>query len=619
MSGLLRGIYRIFCIIREFVVSLFFILFVLLCFALISLFQEQKQNEQPPFQQGALMLNLDGYLADNRDEQSELYRQLQSELGNSTDPFKISTFDVVQAIHYAQNDDRITGLVLELGYFDGGDQASLSFIGEALEAFKESGKPVIAIGEYYSQQQYFLASFADKIFLNKAGFVELTGLSYSTLYFKSLLEKIEAKPHIFRVGSYKSAVEPFIRDDMSPEAKQNASQWLNTLWKNFSEQVAKNREIEAENVVPPVADYLRKYREVKGDDAQYAFNQRLVTQLATSDEIQRALVAEFGEDSDGSYQRIDFFSYAEQLPDRFSSDSANKIAVINIEGEIVFGHSDEHTAGSDTIIPLLRQARLDDEVKGVILRINSPGGSAIASELIRQEAEAVQKAGKPVVASMGGMAASGGYWIAATSDYIVADPSTITGSIGIFGLAVTFENSAKKLGISEDGVATSVLANQSEFKTLPKEQGEMLQISIENGYQRFLELVSRGRNLPINEVDKLAQGQVWLGSKAHSLGLVDELGDFNTAYSTIVQLINAERLASHQPEIETLNVQWLTEPKEDFLESVLGSFKQQISLQLAKQLHLPLAQKLQEPLGLLSRFNDPKQTYLYCLNCGTVK
>lgn len=620
MSAFFRGLCRLFCVVRDAVVSFFFVLFVLVCFSVMSLLQSQSKNEPPAFEKGALMLNLDGYLADNHDEQSELYRTLQSELGGSSEPLKISTFDVVRAIRKAENDDRITGIVLELGYFDGADLPALEFVGSALNEFKRSGKPIFAIGEYFTQQQYFLASFADKIFLNQAGFVEITGLSYSTLYFKSLLEKIEAQPHIFRVGTYKSAVEPFIRDDMSPEAKKNASLWLNQLWQNFSQKVIENRQLaNTQHLLPPAAEFLHQYREVKGDDAQYALKQKWVTHIATSDEIQRELVAQFGEDDDGSYQRIDFFSYTEHLSDRFDVQSANKIAVINIEGEIVFGTSDEHTAGSDTIIPLLREARLDDDIQAVILRINSPGGSAIASELIRQEAEAIQKAGKPVVASMGGMAASGGYWIAATSDKIIASPSTITGSIGIFGLAMTFEKTAKKLGINEDGVATSVFANQSEFKTLPKEQGELIQISIENGYQRFLELVARGRGMTVEAVDNIAQGQVWLGQEAHSHRLVDELGDFDLAYGITVELINQQREANNQPTTDQFSVQWLTEPQEDFVQNLLNGFKQQITLQFAKQLNLPMAKKLQEPLGLLSRFNDPKQSYLYCLNCGTVK
>lgn len=619
MLTLFKHLYRVFCFVREVVVSLIFILFVLACFALAGFWGNKNQKAEPLFEKGALMLNLDGYLADNHDEFSELSRLLQSELGGSSEPLKISTFDVVQAIRAAQYDDRITGLVLDLGYFDGGDYPSLEYVGTEIERFKESGKPVIAVGEYFTQQQYYLASFADKIYLNRAGFVDLHGLSYNNLYFKSLFEKIEAEPHIFRVGTYKSAVEPFIRDDMSPEARKNAVLWLSQLWKNVSERVQNNRKLPNATLVPSAAEYLQAFRAAKGDDGEYALAQKWVTELTTTDEMRRALIEQFGEDQDGSYQHIDFFSYMSQVPDRFDVHSSNKIAVINIEGEIVFGGSDDSSAGSDSIVPLLRQARLDKDVQGVILRINSPGGSAIASELIRQEAEAIQKAGKPVVTSMGGMAASGGYWIASTSDKIIASPSTITGSIGIFGLSVTFQKTAQNIGLYEDGIATSFLADQSELKPLSKEQGEVIQLSIENGYQRFLELVSRGRGIPLKQVDKLAQGQVWLGNSAKEHGLVDSLGDFGDAYDTLSGLINQKRQANQQAEIETFDVQWLIEEPSDLLNALFQELSLSLRTQLAQHFNLPLQQKLREPLGLLSKFNDPKHSYLYCLNCGTVK
>lgn len=616
MVAFLKGVYRVFRFVRESVINLFFILFVLVCVAVLS---NLPQPSSSSFQQGALQLNLDGYLADNHDEFDEFYRLVQSEVSGNSEPLKISTFDVVRAIAKAKQDERITGLVLDLGYFEGGDLPSLEFVGREILSFKQSGKPVIAVGEYYDQAQYFLASFADKIYLNRAGFVDLYGLSYSNLYFKSLFEKIEAVPHIFRVGTYKSAVEPFIRDDMSPEAKENAALWLNTKWQQTAARIAENRGIAPENVVPQQEDYLSQFRQANGDDAQFALNRGLVSELADGSAIRQALIKQFGEADDGSYRRIDFFSYAAELPDRFKVESNAKIAVVNIEGEIVFGESSENSAGSDTIVRLLREAEKDNNIKGVILRINSPGGSAVASELIRQQAEAVQKAGKPVVVSMGGMAASGGYWIAATSDKIIASPSSLTGSIGIFGLSVSFEQTAKKLGVTEDGIATSPLANQSALKALPPLQAELIQLSIERGYQRFLELVSQGRKMPVDTVDRIAQGQVWLGSQAQTHGLVDELGDFNTAYQQITELVNQQRQANGQPPLEYLKTEWLAEPQGSLLNRLTGSVRLQARALAADLFGFALPASVREPLGLLSQFNDPKQSYLYCLNCGEVK
>lgn len=603
--------------VRECVMNFVFVIFVLICFSVVSLFTSGDKNERKQANlSGALVLNLDGYLADNRDEFGEFYRLLKSELGEN-EPIKISTFDVVRALMKAEKDPNITGLVIDLAYFQGGDIPSLQFVGQAIKDFKRSGKPVIAVGEYFSQKQYYLASFADQIYLNKAGAVDLQGLSYANLYFKALFDKIEAVPHIFRVGTYKSAVEPFLRNDMSPEARQNATSWLNVLWHNFRQDIADNRQIAVQEVLPIEADYLVKYRQAKGDEAQFALNQKWVTQLASNDEIQALLVKQFGSDGEDGYNRVDFFDYFENLPDRFNINQAETIAVINVEGEIIWGESDESSAGSDTIVSQLREARQNDKVSGVILRINSPGGSAMASELIRQEVTAIQKAGKPVVASMGGMAASGGYWIAATSDAIVASPTTLTGSIGIFGLAVTFEKTAQKVGVAEDGVTTSALASSSAFKTLSKMQGELIQTSIDNGYERFLALVAEGRKMSRGEVDKVAQGQVWSGEQAKTFGLVDQLGDFNTAYLVMADLLNQKK----GEQTGDYPVKWISEKDPNFLKGLMRSFKLQARINIADWFGLPLVtqRKIAEPIGLINNFKDPKNQYLYCLNCGSVQ
>ncbi|QIW16179.1 signal peptide peptidase SppA [Pasteurellaceae bacterium RH1A] len=621
MLEALKVLCKILRCIREGVMSLFFILFVMFCFSLASLFgsDEGGASKRPAgFSQGALLLNLDGYLADNHDEFGDFRRLLKSELGDD-EPAKISTFDVVQALAQAKYDDQITGLVLDLSRFKGGDLASLTFLGKEIQDFKKANKPVIAIGEAYSQAQYYLASFADQILLNPAGFVELEGLNYSTLYFKSLLDKIEAVPHIFRVGTYKSAVEPFIRDDMSAEARKNTSLWVNQLWANMKEQIAQNRQLKPEDLVPAPARYLELFKAAQGDTAQYALKQGLVSRLAGYQAMRQSLIEQFGEDDEGEFKHIDFNDYSSQLSDRFKVRAPHKIAIINVEGAIIWGESDEGSAGSDTVISLLRQAREDETVRGVILRINSPGGSAMASELIRQEVDELQAAGKPVVASMGGTAASGGYWIAATSDKIIASPNTITGSIGIFGLMVTFEKTAKNLGIHQDGVATSPLAGTSVLKSLNKEQGQIIQVSIEEGYDRFLNLVSRGRNMSKAEVDKVAQGQVWTGQQAFELGLVDKLGDFDLAYQELKDLINQARKTQGQPDIEQFRPQWFVEQDDSLFGGLMRGLKPSIQLSLANLLDLPLAQALDKQTQTLKQFNDPKQTYLYCLNCGRME
>lgn len=621
MLTFLKGLYRLFRCLRELTISLFFILFVLGFWLLLSLLSHDSSDKEAPqtFQQGALRLNLDGYLADNHDELGDFHRLLRNELGSAQESYKISTFDVVRSIKKASKDQRITGIVLDLSYFEGGDTPSLQFVGEALKQFKQSGKPVIATGELFSQKQYHLASFADQIYLNRAGMVELVGLSYSNLYFKSLFDKIEAVPHVFRVGTYKSAVEPFLRDDMSDEARENATRWLNQLWRQIRQDIAHNRGLNAETLVPVSTRYIEQFRKAKGDEAQFALQQGWVTETLTGLQIQNKLAEQFGQDPKKGYRYIDYFDYASTLSDRFNLEAQDKIAVINVEGEIVWGEGDENSAGSDQIVALLNQAREDDSVRGLILRVNSPGGSAVGSELIRQAVEDLQQAGKPVVVSMGGMAASGGYWISATADKIIASPSTLTGSIGIFGLALNFEKTAKKLGVHQDGVSTSPLATQSVLKPLGKEQAELIQISIEHGYDKFIELVAKGRKMDKATVDKLAQGQIWLGESAFEHGLVDHLGDFDEAYRVLKDIINTQRKDANQAELAQLPVQWLSQSNDDLLGQIVKDLKLQSSLGISELIEQIFQVKSHYEFDIQQRFNDPKQLYLYCLNCGYVK
>lgn len=616
MMKLLRGIYQIFRWVREFTVTVVFLLFALAFFAFISLWSSAENKTRPvDFTQGALRLDLAGYLADNHDEFGDLRRILKSEVGGYESE-KISVFDVVRVIKKAQKDPKITGIVLELSKFEGGDLPSLRFIAKALNGFKAE-KPLIAVGESYSQSQYYLAMVADEIWLNQAGSVDLQGMSYSNLYYKSLFDKIEATPHIFRVGTYKSAVEPFMRNDMSPEAKANAERWLGLMWEGYTKAVSVSRQIDQKNVLPVFDDYLTAYKNAKGSEAEYALNAKLVTHIGTAAEMRRMLQNKFGKDEEGRYNHIGYFDYAATLSDRFDVPAADKIAVVNVEGAIVSGVSDEQNAGSNSIVKQINRARNDKSVRGLILRVNSPGGSAVASELIRQEVEAAQQGGLPVVVSMGGMAASGGYWISATADKIIASPDTLTGSIGIFGLAVTFEKTAKNLGVSQDGIATSPLAEFSSFKTLTSEQSRFLQTSVDFGYQRFLKLVAKGRKMPVDSVDKVAQGQVWLGFDAHKKGLVDQLGDFDDAYLALSRLINERRQAKNQPTIERFATQWFIDEDSSLFGAFMRDFKLNVKTYVAQWLGLP--NRVKETVSPLAQFNDPKQLYLLCESCGRVK
>ena len=477
-----KYIWRALNFIRDLVMNIVFLIFVLVLLSVIGIMLGVDKQEKVALNgdQGALFLNLDGYLADNRDDQSDL-KNLLKELENQNILQQYSTFDVVYAIDSASQDDRIRGLVLDLNFFEGGDLPALEYVGEAIENFKESGKQVIAYADNYNQAQYFLASYADEIYMNPIGAVSIEGLAQENLYYKDMLDKLEVNPHVFRVGAYKSAVEPYLRNDMSDEARANLQRWLNVMWNNYKQQVAENREIKQSAVAPDAQTYLTELKALKGDTTAYVKQRKLVTGVMDRFNFDKKLTALFGEDKDHQPKMVDYDTYLATLPDRILGDTENKIAVVNVEGAIIDGASDEENVGGDTIAELLRQAYDDEQVKGLVLRVNSPGGSAFASEVIRQELTHLQQAGKPVVVSMGGMAASGGYWISSTADYIVADKNTITGSIGIFAVLPTFEKTIKKIGVTADGVKTSDLALVSLFSPLSSPLNDIIQLEIEHG------------------------------------------------------------------------------------------------------------------------------------------
>ena len=617
MFRVLKLCWKALCFIRDLVMNVVFLGFVLLLMAIISFSSDGKKSTTLT-EEGGLLLNLDGYLADNRDETLR-WQDALSELNGEYVPRKISTFDVVSAIEYAQQDPQIKGLVLDLNHFEGADLPALDFIGATINRFKESGKPVIAYADNYTQGQYYLASFANEIYLNTIGQVDIHGLAQENLYFKDMLDKLAVTPHIFRVGTYKSAVEPFIRNDMSVEAKTNMQRWLNLMWNHYTSMVSENRHIKSNELLPVAKQYLAELKTLKGDSTRYAQKRGLVTHLTTRFDLEKKLTTLLGKNADGKANLVAFDDYLTQFPDRLTplDNSPNKIAVVNVEGTIIDGESDEENVGGDTIARLLRKAYDDKAVKAVILRVNSPGGSAFASEIIRQEAENLQKIGKPIIVSMGAMAASGGYWISSTSDYIIADANTITGSIGIFAMFPTFENSIKKIGVNADSVSTTELANTSAFSPLAKPVQDIYQTEIEHGYDRFLEIVSKGRQLSKTQVDKLAQGQVWLGSDAFQNGLVDEIGSFNEAINKAEQLVNQRQ----EKAMESFSVEWLIDDDSNsFVKTLLHDTKKTTQRAFSSWIGIPAPiQKLQKELNVLTKFNDPKGQYLYCLNCGSVK
>ncbi|MEJ9979589.1 signal peptide peptidase SppA [Escherichia albertii] len=611
IAGFLKWTWRLLNFVREMVLNLFFIFLVLVGVGIWM--QVSNSDTKETAGRGALLLDISGVIVDKPDSSQRFSRLSRQLLGASSDRRQEnSLFDIVNTIRQAKDDRNITGIVMDLKNFAGGDQPSMQYIGKALKEFRDSGKPVYAIGENHSQGQYYLASFANKIWLSPQGVVDLHGFATNGLYYKSLLDKLKVSTHVFRVGTYKSAVEPFIRDDMSPAAREADSRWIGELWQNYLNTVAANRQIPAQQVFPGAQGLLDGLTKTGGDTAKYALDNKLVDALASSAEIEKALTKEFGwNKADKNYRAISYYDYALKTP----ADTGDSIGVVFANGAIMDGEETQGNVGGDTTAAQIRDARLDPKVKAIVLRVNSPGGSVTASEVIRSELAAARAAGKPVVVSMGGMAASGGYWISTPANYIVANPSTLTGSIGIFGVITTVENSLNSIGVHTDGVSTSPLADVSITKALPPEAQQMMQLSIENGYKRFITLVADARKSTPEQIDKIAQGHVWTGQDAKANGLVDSLGDFDDAVAKAAELAKLK-----QWHLEY----YVDEPTffDKVMDNMSGSVRAMLPETFQAMLPAPLASvasTVKSESDKLAAFNDPQNRYAFCLTCANVR
>ncbi|WP_336995672.1 signal peptide peptidase SppA [Leclercia sp. UBA7405] len=610
-AGFFKWTWRLLNFVRQLVMNLFFILLVMVCVGVWMHISSTSQSQHAT--RGALLLDIAGVVVDKPSTNNRLGVLGRQLFGASSDRLQEnSLFDIVDAIRQAKADRNITGIVLDLRNFAGADQPSMQYIGKALREFRDSGKPVIAVGDNYSQGQYYLASFANKIWLSPQGTVDLHGFATNGLYYKSLLDKLKVTTHVFRVGTYKSAVEPFIRDDMSPAAREADSRWIGELWQNYLGTVAANRQITPEQLFPGAQAVLDGLRKVDGDTAKYALNNKLVDVLGSSADIEKALTKQFGwSKEDKNFSAISFYDYQ---PNK-SADAGDSIAVVFANGAIMDGEETPGNVGGDTTASQIRDARLDPKVKAIVLRVNSPGGSVSASEVIRAELAAARAAGKPVVVSMGGMAASGGYWISTPANYIVANPSTLTGSIGIFGVINTMENSLDYLGVHTDGVATSPLADVAVTKALPPEVSQMMQLSIENGYKRFITLVADSRKKTPEQIDQIAQGHVWTGQDAKKNGLVDSLGDFDDAVAKAAELAKLKQwhVDYYQDEPTFFDV---------VVNSMSGSVRAMLPQALQAMLPAPLASAASVVKGesdKLAAFNDPQNRYAFCLTCANMR
>ena len=571
-----------------------------------------------------LRLNLNGPLVEEKLYVDPIEAALNDATSGNDQPSEILLDDVVEVINEAAKDSRISVLLLDLQEMPKAHLNKLKQITNAIEGFKQAGKKVIATGYYYTQAQYYIAAHADEIAMHPYGSVAIEGYGMYPLYFKDALEKLEVTQHIFRVGTFKSAVEPFIRNDMSDAAKEANRVWLGALWNEYKQDVSAVRPFDESNFDETMDVYLEKMQAANGDAGKYALDNQWVDSLKTTQQIRQQLIDLVGAQEDGkTFKHVSFRQYLSLVkpPVVFDNPITEKVAVVVARGTIVDGERRAGEIGGDSTAALLRKARLDDKVKAVVLRIDSGGGSMFASEVIRAEVLALKAAGKPVIASMSSVAASGGYWIASAANEIWAAPSTITGSIGVFGTFMTFENTMAELGIYSDGVATTDLAGFSIARPLDEKMADIIQLSVENAYKRFLDVVAEARNMTPEQVDKIAQGRVWIATQAKELGLVDKLGDKQDAIEAAAELAKLKHY-----DVKTIK-QSLT-PQEQMLQDIFGTaavksfFAKSDSSQsvLATQANLQsLIKQLSSEIDNLKDYNDPQGVYARCLVCNVIQ
>jgi protease IV len=442
-------------------------------------------------------------------------------------------WDLTESIRAAAKDSRIPAIVLQLDEFTGAGQPTLEEVAAAMREFRATGKKIIAQGSSFSQSQYYLAAQADEIYLDPLGEVLLEGYERYRMYYKGLLDKLAVDVHLFRVGEYKSAAEDLVRTGMSPEDRLEAKAYLDALWTSYKSAVGKARDLSPDVIDQYANGYIDAMRTNSGDAARVALEAGLVTGIKTEDEVTTRVQQLVGEDDSGTgFPAVDLPDYARvrAAEQRLASGASGRVGVIIASGEILDGQQPPGVIGGINTADLLREARDDDDISAVVLRIDSPGGSVFASEQIYREVAAIKAAGKPIVVSMGDMAASGGYYVAAPADEIFASANTLTGSIGIYAAVPTVDRTLGKVGVTVDGVGTTALSGKLRLdRPLDPVLRDYLQLNIERGYEIFIGHVAAGRKKTRDQVDALGRGRVWIGSQAKAQGLVDTLGSFDDA------------------------------------------------------------------------------------------
>lgn len=604
LRRLFGGLWGAITWLRTSIANLIFIVIIVFIIVVVS---SEEQFVIPD--KTALVVAPQGYLVDQLTYVDPMSRLLNDDSG----PTETRLKSLIDAINRAAEDERVTTLVLDLNYMIGGGISKMEELGTALEHFRDREKPIIAFADSYSQDTYYLASYADEIYINPLGAVFMTGYGSYRNYFKDALDKLEIDFHVFRVGEYKDFIEPYTRNDMSGASREHNSQWLHELWSTYTSHVEERRNlpIGAINNYINTADEL--LAEAEGNSANLSVSAGLVDNVMTRIELKKMLVERFGFDEEREdYNALDAAHYL-ALTDTEQHKFEQNIGLIVAAGSIVDGDQPAGNIGGDSTAALLEAARTDDKIKAVVLRVDSGGGSAFASEIIRQQVVALKQAGKPVVISMGSVAASGGYWVTAGADQVWATPTTITGSIGVFGAFPTLQKSLAKLGVHTDGVGTTELAGAIRIdRALPEKAARVIQMSVDHIYQEFLKIVAQARGTTPDAIHQIAQGRVWTGATAQDIGLVDQLGSLDDAIEAAAELAS----------LTDYGVQEITKPLspgEAFMQEVLNGVsigpKHLVNSLVPSSLRASIA-PLVKPFALMSEMNDPRGLYIKCGECS---
>lgn len=561
---------------------------------------------------GALVIQPSGSLVEQLDG-DPFERGLEELMGDG--PAQTLVQDVVDGLRFAATDKRIKTVVLDLRGFGGAGMSSLQRVAGAMLEFRQSNKLIIAHGDYFTQGAYFLAAHADEVYMHPRGLLLLQGFGAYRNYYKDAIDTLKIDWNVFRAGDYKSAVEPYLRNDMSDEDRSSISRIIERLWSSYREGITVARELPADSVDRLIGDFAELVAQKDVDSSQVPLQLKFIDGLLTRQELNDRIAEQAGQDDKEpqGYPAIGLLDYvAHQRLLNGDPSKEKNIAIVVASGEILDGFQPPGTVGGESTAALLARARKDESVQAVVLRIDSPGGSVFASEVIRHEVLALQDAGKPVVASMGSVAASGGYWIAMSTDHILATESTITGSIGVFGMFPTFERTLDTIGIHTDGVATSAIAGALRpDRTMNEDTRRIMQAMVEDDYQRFVSQVAADRDLEIDAVERIAQGQVWTGREALDNGLIDEIGNLDEAIRAAAGLAgladDGYGRRYFEPELS---------PAELLALQLLGGAR---AVGLMPSLHRGQTSALERIAGHVeklllpvARFNDPRGSYAHC-------